>query len=53
MSSLDFETAVKQEEAYLRKLHPTSDDVPGCVKMFDDFLLCNGESMKRCARGWS
>ena len=43
MSSLDFETAVKQEEAYLRKVHPTPEDVPGCVKMFDDFLLCNGE----------
>ena len=50
MSSLDFETAVKQEEAYLRKVHPTPDDIPGCVKMFDDFLLCNGECTKVLCR---
>ena len=33
---------IKQEEAYLRKVHPTPEDVPGCMKLFDDFLLCNG-----------
>ena len=33
---------VKQEEAYLRKVHPTLEEVPGCMKLFDDFLLCNG-----------
>ena len=33
---------VKQEEEYLRKVHPTPEDVPGCMKLFDDFLLCNG-----------
>ncbi|OJT04769.1 hypothetical protein TRAPUB_4563 [Trametes pubescens] len=32
---------VKQEEEYLRKVHPTPEDVPGCMKLFDDFLLCN------------
>lgn len=41
MSSLDFETAVKQEEAYLRKVHPTPDDIPSCTKLFDLFLQCN------------
>ena len=35
---------VKQEEEYLRKVHPTPEDVPGCMKLFDDFLLCNGPS---------
>ena len=34
----------RQEEERLRKLHPTPEDVPGCMKLFDDFLLCNGES---------
>ncbi|RPD63245.1 hypothetical protein L227DRAFT_651483 [Lentinus tigrinus ALCF2SS1-6] len=32
---------IKQEEEYLRKVHPTPADVPGCMKLFDDFLLCN------------
>ncbi|TFK93565.1 hypothetical protein K466DRAFT_478437 [Polyporus arcularius HHB13444] len=32
---------VKQEEDYLRKVHPTSEEIPGCMKLFDDFLLCN------------
>ncbi|KAF7795413.1 hypothetical protein EIP86_006571 [Pleurotus ostreatoroseus] len=42
MSTLDFETAVKQEEAYLRRVHPTPDDIPGCMKMLDDFMSCHG-----------
>ncbi|KAL6306567.1 hypothetical protein BKA93DRAFT_692619, partial [Sparassis latifolia] len=41
MSAVDFETAVKQEEEYLRRVHPTADDIPGCMKLFDDFLSCN------------
>ncbi|KAL4252663.1 hypothetical protein ABKN59_005326 [Abortiporus biennis] len=36
-----FEAAVKQEEAYLRKVHPTADDIPGCMSLFDNFLLCH------------
>ncbi|KAI9066710.1 hypothetical protein FKP32DRAFT_1664709 [Trametes sanguinea] len=32
---------VRQEEEYLRKVHPTPEDIPGCMKLFDDFLLCN------------
>ncbi|CAA7259123.1 unnamed protein product [Cyclocybe aegerita] len=38
---LDFKTAVAQEEARLRLLHPTVDDIPGCVSVFDDYLACN------------
>ena len=34
---------IKQEEEYLRKVHPTPEEVPGCMKLFDDFLLCNGD----------
>ncbi|PSR97273.1 hypothetical protein PHLCEN_2v4336 [Hermanssonia centrifuga] len=41
MSDLDFNNAVKQEERYLRKIHPTTEDIPGCMRLFDDFLLCN------------
>jgi hypothetical protein len=36
-----FEATVQQEEARLRVLHPTPDDVPGCMSMLDDFLACN------------
>ncbi|OSX62715.1 hypothetical protein POSPLADRAFT_1140715 [Postia placenta MAD-698-R-SB12] len=41
MSNTDFQTAAKQEEAYLRAVHPTPEDIPGCMKLFDDFLACN------------
>jgi hypothetical protein len=36
-----FEAAVSQEEARLRQLHPTTEDVPSCMSVFDDFLSCN------------
>ena len=49
MSDIAFETAVKQEEAYLRKVHPTPDDIPGCMKLFDDFLSCNSAFMFKSA----
>jgi len=42
MSSPDLKTAVIQEEAYLRLVHPTPEEVPGCMSLFDDFLSCNG-----------
>ena len=41
MTSVDLETAIKQEEDYLRKVHPTTDDVPGCMTLFDEFLKCH------------
>ncbi|OCH84397.1 hypothetical protein OBBRIDRAFT_409622 [Obba rivulosa] len=46
MSNIDFETAVKQEEANLRREHPTADDIPSCWHLFDDFLACNGVRMQ-------
>ena len=39
---------VRQEEERLRKLHPTPEDIPGCMKLFDDFLLCNGSYSPSC-----
>ena len=39
--SITFETAVSQEEARLRQLHPTTEDIPSCMSLFDDFLSCN------------
>jgi hypothetical protein len=36
-----FETAVSQEETRLRQLHPTTEDIPSCMNVFDDFLSCN------------
>ncbi|KAI9461258.1 hypothetical protein BJY52DRAFT_1260326 [Lactarius psammicola] len=39
--SIVFETAVSQEKARLRQLHPTVEDIPGCMSVFDDFLSCN------------
>ncbi|KAF4620284.1 hypothetical protein D9613_000751 [Agrocybe pediades] len=41
MSKLDFATALAQEEARLRKLHPTPADIPGCVSVFDDYIGCS------------
>ncbi|KAF8228031.1 hypothetical protein L208DRAFT_1404572 [Tricholoma matsutake] len=38
---LNFDTVVRQEEAYLRILHPTPDDIPGCISLFDTYLSCN------------
>jgi hypothetical protein len=42
MSKLDFDTVVRQEESYLRLVHPTPDDIPGCISLFDTYLSCNG-----------
>ncbi|KAK2462086.1 hypothetical protein APHAL10511_006549 [Amanita phalloides] len=41
MSKFDFTTTVKQEEAYLRLVYPTPDDIPGCMSLFDTYLSCN------------
>ena len=42
MHSVDFKAAVKQEEEYSRKVHPTAEDIPGCMSLLDSFLMCNG-----------
>lgn len=41
MSGRDYEETVKQEEARLRLVHPTAEDIPGCMSLLDDFLSCN------------
>ncbi|KAF9244935.1 hypothetical protein BU15DRAFT_85774 [Melanogaster broomeanus] len=41
MSSVDLQTAVRQEEEYLRRVHPTVDDIPGCMSLLDGYLLCH------------
>lgn len=38
----DFKTAVKQEEAYLRILYPTQNDIPTCTNHLDTYFACNG-----------
>jgi hypothetical protein len=47
MSGRDFEETVKQEEARLRAVHPTTEDIPGCMTLFDDFLSCNSACLLR------
>ena len=32
---------MKKEEARLRAVHPTTEDIPGCMSLLDDFLSCN------------
>ncbi|KAE9411375.1 hypothetical protein BT96DRAFT_804101 [Gymnopus androsaceus JB14] len=44
MSNSEFEKVVKQEEAYLRLVHPTPEDTPTCMNLFDTLLACNGAS---------
>lgn len=45
MSNVEFEKVVKQEEAYLRLVHPTPEETPTCVNLFDTLLSCNGVSV--------
>ncbi|ESK97157.1 conserved protein (fungal and plant) [Moniliophthora roreri MCA 2997] len=40
-SNFDFETVVKQEEVYLRLVHPTPEETPSCTSLFDTYLACN------------
>ena len=39
-----FKAVVSQEETRLRQLHPTPEDIPTCMSVFDDFLSCNSMS---------
>jgi hypothetical protein len=43
MSNTAFDKIVKEEIARLQLLHPTPDDIPGCISTFDEYLACNGE----------
>lgn len=36
-----FEEAVKQEVELLSRQYPTPDDIPGCMKLFDQAIVCN------------
>ena len=47
MSGRDFEETVKEEEARLRVVHSTAEDVPGCMTLLDDFLSCNSGCLSR------
>lgn len=47
MSGRDSEETVKQEEARLRVVHPTTEDIPGCMSLLDDFLSCNSARLPR------
>ena len=47
MSGRDFEETVKEEETRLRAVHPTAEDVPGCMALLDDFLSCNSPCLSR------
>ncbi|KAH8119640.1 hypothetical protein DFH11DRAFT_1566191 [Phellopilus nigrolimitatus] len=39
--SVDFRTAVEQETRRLQVIHPTPEQIPGCMSLLDDFLSCN------------
>ncbi|KAK0449591.1 uncharacterized protein EV420DRAFT_1564880 [Desarmillaria tabescens] len=41
-TGVDFATAVKQEAAYLRLVHPTSDDIPSCFRLMELAMGCHG-----------
>jgi hypothetical protein len=43
MSKLDYKTVVEQEKQRLRIFHPTPEDIPGCISVFDDYLACGGK----------
>ena len=47
MSGRDFEEMVKQEEVRLQAVHPTTEDIPGCMSLLDDFLSCNSACLSR------
>ncbi|KAL7421058.1 hypothetical protein Q5752_003942 [Cryptotrichosporon argae] len=35
-----YERALADEEAYQALQYPTYDDVPGCMRLFDEFMMC-------------
>ncbi|KAK1225717.1 hypothetical protein PQX77_011337 [Marasmius sp. AFHP31] len=37
-----FESIVQEELSYLRKAHPTVEETPTCLNLFDTYLGCNG-----------
>ncbi|KAK0430865.1 hypothetical protein EV421DRAFT_1721090 [Armillaria borealis] len=41
-TGVNFATAVKQEAAYLRLVHPTPDDIPSCFRLMELAMGCHG-----------
>jgi hypothetical protein len=41
-NSKNFDKLVHEEQARLASLHPTPNDVPGCLTLFDTFMQCYG-----------
>ncbi|KLO15822.1 hypothetical protein SCHPADRAFT_938407 [Schizopora paradoxa] len=50
MSSATFESVVEEEVRRLEVVHPTPDDIPGCMRLLDDFLSCHEIMTIRFAR---
>ena len=50
MSGRDFEETAKQEEARLLLVHPTTEDIPGCMALLDDFLSCNSACLLQVSK---
>ncbi len=44
MSTTTFEKVIEEEVRRLKVIHPTPDDVPGCMRLLDEFLSCHGTS---------
>ncbi len=44
-TGVDFATAVKQEAAYLRLVHPTPDDIPSCFRLMELAMGCHGTAL--------
>ncbi|KAI0051172.1 hypothetical protein FA95DRAFT_1485886 [Auriscalpium vulgare] len=40
-STQAYNIAVQEETSRLRTLHPTPEDIPSCMTLFDEFLSCN------------
>ncbi|KAJ7593709.1 hypothetical protein C8J56DRAFT_819894 [Mycena floridula] len=41
MSDVDITKLVEQEAAYLRKVHPTPDDIPSCISLLENYWQCH------------
>jgi len=47
-----FDGLVEEEVRRLQVIHPTPDDIPGCMRLLDDFLSCHalGSQLKSLYR---
>lgn len=44
MSNLDHKAVIEQEVARLKKVHPTAEDIPSCISLFELITSCHGPS---------